>query len=91
MVLCGILEKSQQVLSSIAKVKRCDDTKAEVPFIDERQHRQIHLQEMEGGEVSNLIKIGSRVMRGPDWKWDDQVNRKIPLSGTQGNEKICLT
>ena len=26
-----------------------------------------------GPELANLMKIGTRVMRGVDWKWGDQV------------------
>lgn len=26
-----------------------------------------------GPELAAMMKIGTRVMRGPDWKWGDQV------------------
>ena len=28
---------------------------------------------LSGSEAAALIKIGVRVLRGPDWKWGDQV------------------
>lgn len=27
-----------------------------------------------GPELAAMMKIGTRVMRGPDWKWGDQVS-----------------
>ena len=27
-----------------------------------------------GSNVTSLLTIGTRVVRGPDWKWGDQVN-----------------
>ncbi len=30
-----------------------------------------------GPELANMMKIGTRVMRGLDWKWGDQVRVKV--------------
>jgi len=73
MVLCGVLEKVQDLLSTVMKLTLNSNEKSNIPFIDERKHRQVHLQELDGEEMRKLLKIGSRVVRGPDWKWDDQV------------------
>ncbi|XP_066913164.1 E3 ubiquitin-protein ligase HERC2-like, partial [Clytia hemisphaerica] len=72
MVLCGVLDKIQKLLKKIMKLTLNNDEKSDIPFIDERKHRQVHLQELDGEEMRKLLKIGSRVVRGPDWKWDDQ-------------------
>lgn len=86
MILCGVLEKSQHLLSQITKMKSNKPDKMHmVPFIDERKHRKIHLQELNGEEISKIMKIGSRVVRGADWKWDDQVfNKILEESGKKG-------
>ena len=73
MVLCGILEKTQELLTRVMKLTANENDKTYTPFIDERKHRQVHLQELDGEEMRKLLKIGSRVIRGPDWKWNDQV------------------
>ena len=73
MVLCGILEKVQLILKSVTKLTLSSNEKSNIPFIDERKHRQVHLQELDGEEMRKLLRVGSRVVRGPDWKWDDQV------------------
>lgn len=73
MVLCGILEKVQLVLKNVTKLTLNSNEKSNIPFIDERKHRQVHLQELDGEEMRKLLRVGSRVVRGPDWKWDDQV------------------
>ena len=74
MVLCGILEKVRLILKSVTKLTLSSNEKSNIPFIDERKHRQVHLQELDGEEMRKLLRVGSRVVRGPDWKWDDQVN-----------------
>ena len=38
-------------------------------------------EEQEEGDISNMIHIGTRVMRGPDWKWGDQ-DGSTPGKGT---------
>ena len=48
-----------------------------VPFIDEQKNKETHLQEMSGEEIVRLMKIGCRVVRGVDWKWDAQVDDRI--------------
>lgn len=32
-----------------------------------------------GPELAAMMKIGTRVMRGVDWKWGDQVQNCVPL------------
>ena len=27
-----------------------------------------------GGDAVSLVSVGSRVVRGPDWQWQDQVS-----------------
>ena len=44
-----------------------------LPFIDEKKNKQAHLQEMCGEEIVRMMGIGRRVVRGTDWKWDNQV------------------
>lgn len=34
---------------------------------------------LSGSEAAALMKIGVRVLRGPDWKWGDQVVRNLLL------------
>lgn len=79
MVLCGILEKVQLILKKVTKMTLKSNEKSNIPFIDERKHRQVHLQELDGEEMRKLLRVGSRVVRGPDWKWDDQV-KLIPCA-----------
>lgn len=31
-----------------------------------------------GPEMAGMMKIGSKVVRGPDWKWGDQVSEITP-------------
>ena len=33
----------------------------------------IHQSHMSGQEILSRLKVGTRVMRGQDWKWGDQV------------------
>lgn len=41
-----------------------------------------------GAEMARVLKIGTRVVRGPDWKWGDQDSggegRIISLVGEDG-------
>ncbi len=34
---------------------------------------------LSGRDVVTNFRIGTRVIRGPDWKWGDQVNKNFPL------------
>lgn len=36
---------------------------------------------LSGPELAALMKLGTRVVRGADWKWGDQVSKKIILNG----------
>lgn len=33
-----------------------------------------------GPELAAMMKIGTRVMRGVDWKWGDQVLKRFDLN-----------
>lgn len=43
---------------------------------EDRNSFQQDLTTIPGPEMSKLLKIGTRVVRGIDWKWGDQVNLK---------------
>lgn len=34
---------------------------------------------LNGPEAAALMKVGVRVVRGPDWKWGDQVNEDVDV------------
>ena len=45
----------------------------QVIFEEARHKNKAHLAPLTGPEVAALLKLGTRVVRGPDWKWGDQV------------------
>lgn len=46
-----------------------------VIFEDERLGARARGASLSGPELASLMKIGTRVVRGKDWKWGDQVNK----------------
>lgn len=44
-----------------------------VIFEDERLGARARGEQLSGPELASLMKIGTRVVRGKDWKWGDQV------------------
>lgn len=40
-----------------------------------------NVNSLSGTDIAALLQIGTRVVRGPDWKWGDQVNFSIFLMG----------
>lgn len=42
-------------------------------FEDERLGARARGASLSGPELASLMKIGTRVVRGKDWKWGDQV------------------
>lgn len=69
---CDVIDKIQTILKYCGEITDAKETS--VPFIDERKHKQAHLLQLKGVEMIKLMKIGTRVGRGIDWKWDDQVS-----------------
>lgn len=67
---CDVIDKIQTILKYCGEITDAKETS--VPFIDERKHKQAHLLQLKGVEMIKLMKIGTRVGRGIDWKWDDQ-------------------
>lgn len=47
----------------------------QVIFEEARHKNKAHLAPLTGPEVAALLKLGTRVVRGPDWKWGDQVEQ----------------
>ena len=43
--------------------------------VEEARHHLTSIRNLTGAEMANLMKLGTRVVRGPDWKWGDQVNK----------------
>lgn len=43
-------------------------------FDDERLGARARGASLTGPELASLMKIGTRVVRGKDWKWGDQVS-----------------
>lgn len=39
---------------------------------EEASKKNTQYQAMSGAEEASLMKLGTRVVRGPDWKWGDQ-------------------
>ena len=44
---------------------------------EQRTKRQQQATPTSGPELAGMMKVGSRVMRGVDWKWGDQVMRHV--------------
>lgn len=44
-----------------------------VIYEDERLGARARGASLSGPELASLMKIGTRVVRGKDWKWGDQV------------------
>lgn len=42
-------------------------------YEDERLGARARGASLSGPELASLMKIGTRVVRGKDWKWGDQV------------------
>ena len=61
------------------------DQPVSVPAVlEEAVERQRTPQyQLSGPEMAALMKIGTRVVRGEDWKWGDQV------SGERGQRMVC--
>ena len=71
----GVLGLSQTVMRLAGP---CDVNEEEAPalaaIIDEAKATRKHCAApLTGPEVARLMKVGTRVVRGPDWKWGDQV------------------
>lgn len=45
-----------------------------VIYEDERLGARARGTSLSGPELASLMKIGTRVVRGRDWKWGDQVS-----------------
>ena len=43
-------------------------------IVDEARHHVTSIRNLTGAEMANLMKSGTRVIRGVDWKWGDQVS-----------------
>ena len=46
-------------------------------IVEEARHHVTSIRNLSGAEMASLMKLGTRVVRGPDWKWGDQVNRLV--------------
>lgn len=46
-------------------------------YEDERLGARARGASLSGPELASLMKIGTRVVRGKDWKWGDQVYTKF--------------
>ncbi len=60
--------------------------------VDEVRHNATSIRNLSGAEMANLMKSGTRVIRGPDWKWGDQVSSKGSsiFTSTRFSE-LCFT
>lgn len=45
---------------------------------EQKSRKQTQALPLSGAELAAMMKIGTRVMRGVDWKWGDQVCRVFP-------------
>lgn len=51
--------------------------------LEEQKHKkQTAPIPVSGPELAALMKIGTRVVRGVDWKWGDQVCSRVVLIGS---------
>ena len=73
LIQCGILDKIQFLLNLLLTTFPSNEKDESVPFIDERKQHEVQMEELNGPALVKLMKIGTRVKRGRDWKWDDQV------------------
>lgn len=46
---------------------------------EQKVKKQTQQMPLSGAELAAMMKIGTRVMRGVDWKWGDQVSFKLKL------------
>ena len=72
MIEFGIFEKIQLLFSCLEN-PMSNTPAISGSFIDESVQKDLLLQEMSGEDMARLMKSGTRVRRGPDWKWEDQV------------------
>ena len=84
LVHSGIFSLIQCVLSCIEKVWG-EKYEFERPcpmavVVDEARHQATSIRILSGAEMANLMKAGTIVVRGPDWKWGDQVATNMNLS-----------
>ena len=42
---------------------------------EQRPRQQLQQAPIAGPALASVMKVGTRVMRGVDWKWGDQVGR----------------
>ena len=77
----GIFASIQSVLSCLEKAKSEDgDITHPCPItvvVDEARHHVTSIRNLTGAEMAKLMKFGTRVVRGPDWKWGDQVSKPL--------------
>ena len=53
--------------------KVSSDTNILISSADEDCSKSMLLNQVKGKETAASIHVGSRVVRGLDWRWDDQV------------------
>lgn len=72
----GILGLSQTIMRLAGPCETSEEDDATLAaIIDEgKSAKKRPTVPLTGPEVVKLMKIGTRVVRGPDWKWGDQVS-----------------
>ena len=90
----GLLALTQTVLRIIGP-----DSSSDNAWQDDHQCLQAILEEAQpkskqqqvpisGPELAVMMKIGTRVMRGIDWKWGDQVQRRTEQKSGMRDEQM---
>ena len=73
----GIFASIQSILGCLEKARNDDgDVTHPCPMavvVDETRHHVTSIRNLTGAEMAKLMKSGTRVVRGADWKWSDQV------------------
>ena len=73
----GVFSSIQSILNCLEKARGDgNDVTHSCPMavvVDEARHHVTSIRNLTGGEMAKLMKSGTRVVRGPDWKWGDQV------------------
>lgn len=80
-------------LAGPCEAKESEDDNMVAAIIDEgKPSRKTNPVPLTGSEMARMMKIGTRVVRGPDWKWGDQVGVSFTQFKSSGRFKgHCLT
>ena len=77
LIRSGVLAAVQSVVNYIdgiweGEVEK-DSACSVAVIVDETRHQATSIRNLSGPEMAKLMKLGTRVEAGADWKWGDQV------------------